>query len=423
MKSMKKWIVSLLCATLMMQTVAFAHGGDLTIREEHIVQTEINSLIFQQYTPNEEGKLTVEETFELSTYVVEVTPTAALTITPTGEEVWVYIEYLTDLDNNGVYESTGVEHWYGVSHEGEILPASSLTQGITEVTEVSTMSLVESGLFAEENYKPEGSTPMEGMLFAPQTNAVISLTVAENPIHLDYESVQPGDCTSYFLCVDYRNWSDMAEVGAPYFDDVKISDWFWNGADYTVRNGYLSGTGKNQFSPGQPFTRAMALQVLYRHAGAPGFTSGNFDDVSDDAWYSMATSWAAYYDILDVEEGNLVRPEEQVTREEFADFLYRYAQRFYDAAKPTGTLNYYYDSFHVDEDKVDGVLWVLDQKIITGTDLSVISPRTGATRGQAAVMLTRFFDYSIPLLENPPVLLDPETGEPVLDEDGNEIPL
>ena len=58
-------------------------------------------------------------------------------------------------------------------------------------------------------------------------------------------------------------------------------------------NGQYTGTSDTIFAPQVTMDRAMLVTVLYRQAGSPEASNRNkFVDVSKDAWYARAVTWA-----------------------------------------------------------------------------------------------------------------------------------
>lgn len=73
-------------------------------------------------------------------------------------------------------------------------------------------------------------------------------------------------------------------------------------------------------------TRAMLVTVLYRLDGQKEPTGANpFTDVEPDSWYTEAVIWAVENEIvLGMGDGTFA-PEAEITREQMAAILYRYA--------------------------------------------------------------------------------------------------
>ncbi len=89
----------------------------------------------------------------------------------------------------------------------------------------------------------------------------------------------------------------------------------------------MNGTGEKTFSPGLAGTRAMIVTMLYRMEGEPEVKANtSFRDVEAGSWYADAVSWAVENNITKGVSTTEFAPKADVTREQFATFLSRYAE-------------------------------------------------------------------------------------------------
>ena len=178
------------------------------------------------------------------------------------------------------------------------------------------------------------------------------------------------------------------------FEDVGTDAWYSDAVAYVYRNGLMSGTSGSTFSPDAAITRAQLVTILWRMAGSSQVNYlMDFDDVSQDAYYTEAVRWAASEGIAGGYGNGLFGSDDPITREQMAAILYRYAQRMgYDVSigEDTNILSYT-DAPDVSGYAVAALQWACGAGIIRGTgDGSTLTPQGGATRAQAAVILTRF---------------------------------
>ena len=107
-------------------------------------------------------------------------------------------------------------------------------------------------------------------------------------------------------------------------------------------------------------------------------------------------TWAAENGIVGGYGGGLFGPEDNITREQLAAILYRYAQtKGYDVSvgEDTNILSYT-DTLEISEYAIPSMQWACGAGIINGTgDGSTLSPQGQATRAQIATMLMRFCGY------------------------------
>ena len=178
------------------------------------------------------------------------------------------------------------------------------------------------------------------------------------------------------------------------FEDVGTDAWYSDAVAYVYRNGLMSGTSGSTFSPDAAITRAQLVTILWRMAGSPQVNYlMDFDDVSQDAYYTEAVRWAASEGIAGGYGNGLFGSDDPITREQMAAILYRFAQHMgYDVSigEDTNILSYT-DAPDVSGYAVAALQWACGAGIIRGTgDGSTLTPQGGATRAQAAVILTRF---------------------------------
>lgn len=110
------------------------------------------------------------------------------------------------------------------------------------------------------------------------------------------------------------------------FTDVSKSDSYYDAVKYLYDNGIMNGVGYTSFGPNQTLTRAMVVTILYRLDGkeAVGF-KGTFTDVPSGQWYSDAVEWAASHNVVNGVGNGKFDPQGEITREQLAAILQRYA--------------------------------------------------------------------------------------------------
>lgn len=175
------------------------------------------------------------------------------------------------------------------------------------------------------------------------------------------------------------------------FIDVDEDAWYADAVRYVYEHDLMAGYGGDLFGPNDELSRAQFCQIIYNMEGQPAVTgSSAFTDVADGAWYANVVTWAAENGIVVGYGGGLFGPEDNITREQFAAILYRYAQ-----AKGYGTtasfdLSAYGDVSDVSAWAISAMQWACGKDIIKGTSPTTLAPQGTATRAQAATMLQRF---------------------------------
>ena len=164
------------------------------------------------------------------------------------------------------------------------------------------------------------------------------------------------------------------------FTDVPATYWAYDAIQYVVDEGLFSGTSGSTFTPGGTMTRAMLWVVLARMDGVD--TSA----ASGVAWYQPGLDWAVENGISDG-----TNPNNNITREQFAAMLYRYAENAgEDITADTAELNKFIDTISVSSYALQPLAWAVENGIISGTSSDTISPAGNATRAQVATMLMRY---------------------------------
>lgn len=163
----------------------------------------------------------------------------------------------------------------------------------------------------------------------------------------------------------------QATVGS--FKDVPQNSWFASAVQYVTSNSLMNGTSTTAFSPSATMSRGMLMTVLARYAGES--TEGG------TVWYEKGMNWAKSKGVSD---GSA--PNRNITREQLAAMLYRYA------GEPDGAadLSAYADAGSVSAYAEKAVQWCVKNGILTGKTSSTLAPKATATRAECAAMLQRF---------------------------------
>lgn len=188
------------------------------------------------------------------------------------------------------------------------------------------------------------------------------------------------------------------QTASNQFTDVSGSyKWAANSVDFMYMNDIIKGNNtKNPklFGPGAKMTRAMLVTVLYRAAGEPSVTgiTNKFTDNKQGKYYYNAVLWASNKGIVNGATATTFDPDGNITREQIAAILYRYA----GSPSVTGSLSGYSDQAQVSSFAVTAMQWAVGSGIITGVTSggkTTLSAKGNATRAQVAVMLHRFLTF------------------------------
>ena len=183
---------------------------------------------------------------------------------------------------------------------------------------------------------------------------------------------------------------EIAEEPLP-FTDVASDAWYAQAAAYVYRQGLMSGTAQDRFSPDLTTNRAMLVTILYRLAGSPAVDGGSaFTDVSGGDWFASGVAWASANGIVTGYGDGRFGPNDPITREQMAAILYRYAGFAGQSTAGRADLSGYTDAGQVSPYAAEAMGWAVDRGLITGVSAGTLAPGGSATRAQVATILMRF---------------------------------
>ena len=181
------------------------------------------------------------------------------------------------------------------------------------------------------------------------------------------------------------------------YTDAVPTAWYHDGVHFVIDAGIMQGFGNGIFKPNGTTTRAQAAMILWNMEGKPAATGETIDfaDVEAGAWYADAIAWASSVGVVngwtDSATGKQVfSPATDVTREQFAAMLYRYAQLKGDGF--TGLWAFqldFPDAGNVASWATEAMSWMVMKGVINGMD-GKLNPQGNATRAQVANMIYRF---------------------------------
>ena len=185
--------------------------------------------------------------------------------------------------------------------------------------------------------------------------------------------------------------SEPEEPTWPFEDVTEGEDWFYDAVAYVYENGIMAGTGETVFEPTMELDRAMAAQLFYNLEGKPAVTGDStFTDVTSGHWAVDAITWAAQNDIVAGIGGGLYDPDSNVTREQFAVMLYKYARfKGYDLTA-TGDLTQFPDAGSISSWAETALSWANGKGLINGHENGTIDPKGSTIRAQAASIMANF---------------------------------
>lgn len=178
------------------------------------------------------------------------------------------------------------------------------------------------------------------------------------------------------------------------FTDVLQGAWYYGDVSYVFRNGLFNGESPTLFEPENKMQRCMMTTVLHRLAGKPAVGYAPlFRDIPEGQWYTEGTIWAGQMGVVSGVEEGLFDPFSNVTRQEIAVILHRYAVRMGYDVSASASLAGFPDAAAVADWGYDAISWAVGAGLLNGSD-GWLLPNGDATRAEVAAMLHRFASWA-----------------------------
>ena len=197
------------------------------------------------------------------------------------------------------------------------------------------------------------------------------------------------------LCVDEK---DLV------FRDVLPGEWYFDAVADAKGLGYVAGvSGSKYYQPTAAIKRCDVIVILARMAGVDNSLNDmdegtfnkeystylDYNDVDESSYYARALAWATKVDIAHGSNGAF-RPNDTITREEFAALLSNYAMLngkdvSVDADK---VLAEFPDGSSVSDWAANAVAWAADADIMGNG--GKLNPGSDITRAEVAAMAVNF---------------------------------
>ena len=197
--------------------------------------------------------------------------------------------------------------------------------------------------------------------------------------------------TAFLLSFIIMNMSLML-VQAMYYSDVVSTGWQNDAVNFVADNGYIDSTGVNTYSPNASLTRSVAATMLYRLEGEPNVElTSQFTDVSANASYAKAVSWAFSNGLMNGTSVTTFEPNTGIKRQDLTLVLYKYAalkgyntDKSADISGLTGYAN-------VSPYALEAMEWAVGTGLISST--GALAPKTVVTRAVGAEFMKKFGIY------------------------------
>ncbi len=177
------------------------------------------------------------------------------------------------------------------------------------------------------------------------------------------------------------------------FPDVKSTDWYQESVDFVSSREIMTGMGDGRFAPSKKLVRAQFATILHRMAGTPEpmYNMEMFPDVPDGQFYTKASIWAREVGVITGYNDGRFGPSDDITREQMAVMMYRYANVLQKDVSERGNLWDFPDASKVSDFAWDALGWAVGNGLITG-DQGRLNPGGTANRAECATIIMRFMN-------------------------------
>lgn len=383
MKRNKRWLSLVLGAVLTasLAVPSFAAPATAAFSNFYIDASDMafsqTDLSVQIYSRDGSGRFQPGDVVEIDCSLNQVTEDASFYIQPKVGSVWVTLDYLTDLNGDGIYELPRDDTspvWEHLSPQSSvILQRSAISQKLLsgQTYILSAQTLLEGSQQAASLRTLSGSSSYLGL----------SGTAEDFPLCLVSLHTSSGgeeQVMSYYLklCGRALPPSDVSP-DSPYYEAV----------EYVLYQGYFSGMGNGVFQPNGLFTRAQLAQTLWRMGGSLTARGCSFPDVDPSAWYYDAVSWCCQNGIMTGLSTNSFAPEAPLSQQQMALILYQFAKYSGIDVSQRGDLSAYSDGENVSLWAKQGMEWAVGNGLLPTTPGTDLNPSSSVTRSQMAMVL------------------------------------
>ncbi|GAA4763119.1 tannase/feruloyl esterase family alpha/beta hydrolase [Citricoccus nitrophenolicus] len=170
---------------------------------------------------------------------------------------------------------------------------------------------------------------------------------------------------------------------ADFTDNTDPETWFYEPVRWMQLTGLSMGYVDGSYGVRRDITRGESLAFLYRYSGEPTVEDGTtFSDIRTDHEFHDAISWAEALDITQGYADGTFKPTRDVTRGEFASFLYRTA-----APEPAEGPAPVFPDVPEGNAHREAISWLAAEELVTGYSTGEFRPGQPITRAEVAKVI------------------------------------
>ena len=123
----------------------------------------------------------------------------------------------------------------------------------------------------------------------------------------------------------HRAAGTPAASGTSRFSDAEAGAYYINALNWAETAGLIAGYPDGRFGVGDPVTRQQVATILWRWAGSPAASAGNYSDENAISAYAQtAVDWSRSNGIIAARSDGRFAPTDNATRGEIVSALYNY---------------------------------------------------------------------------------------------------
>jgi hypothetical protein len=272
------------------------------------------------------------------------------------------------------------------SHVAEIKISNKALSSIIESSGSNVSIIVEQTdkeQLSNKNKELVGDKPIYN-LYIKVGNKLITKFVGDVTVSLPYIPKEDEDINKLSVYYITDN-NKVAKMAGAYYDDESESMIF--------KTDHFSTFAIVYDRPNENMTRGMFVNVIYKMSGDLQITGDNlFKDIKIGSTYYKSVVWATYSKIVNGYSNDSFGTNDNITREQIATMMYRYAKLKGYRTTSTSDISIYTDNHMISEWAVHSMKWAVSNKIISGSTENMLVPQGTATRGEVASMLKRFME-------------------------------
>ncbi len=192
-----------------------------------------------------------------------------------------------------------------------------------------------------------------------------------------------------------------ARWGVMGFEDVSPDQWYTSYVVTACKYGLIMQD--TYFNPNSNATRAQFVTVLAReYQRESGYSydvgilgSSIFTDLIPNTYYDKAVAWAYVNLITTGTTDTEFSPDDNVSREQIATFLYRYSRSIGVIGSYSGAslIDNFYDGGSVSQYAKEAMNWAVSIGLFVGDDNGYLNPLNPARRSEMVTIMSRYISY------------------------------